>query len=239
MSKGEHAKVISPRRRVKFGVLMGGAAGLVALGSVAMAQVGSSAFNATVTPTPLSVNAATVTLTDGTTSTLAGASLTNFIPGDYSEQLLDLKNGSSVNFGSITIGAEACDTTGGCTPSSSTVANSLITGTNGMTVTGQSCSVAWTASTSSSGVTTYTCSGTASYVLGSSTSGVTLNSLVSSSSPTALTLASTSSALVAGDDSYLMFTIALPSAASQTDEGLSDTVAFNFTGTTAATGAVA
>lgn len=228
VAKAKHARRVSKKHLATIGGVMAGSAGAVALVVVGMSGVGSSAFNATVTPAPISVSAATVSLVTGTT-TLAGATVSNMIPGDYTEQVANLKNSGSVNFGSVTIGTNVCDTSG-CTPSSTTSGNGLITSTSGagLTVEAQTCSVAWTPSTP----TTYTCSGTTTTAL-PATPIATLDS-----TPTALTLPSTGSVIASGGESYMMFTIALGSSAPNADQGLSDGVSFNFTATTAAPGAV-
>ena len=231
VAKAKHARRVSKKHLATIGGVMAGSAGAIALVVVGMSGVGSSAFNATVTPAPITVSAATVSLVTGATDTLAGTTVSNMIPGDYTEQVANLKNSGSINFGSVTIGTNVCDTSG-CTPSSTTSGNALITSTSGegLTLEAQTCSVAWTASTTTP--TTYTCSGTTTTAL-PATPIATLDS-----TPTALTLPSTGSVIASGGESYMMFTIALGSSAPNADQGLSDGVSFNFTATTAAPGAV-
>lgn len=233
MAKAKHARRVSKKHLATIGGVMAGSAGAIALVVVGMSGVGSSAFNATVTPTPISVSAATVSLVTGATDTFTGQTIGNMIPGDYTEQVANLKNTGSVNFGSVTLGTYTCSSTSGsCTPSSTTSGNALITSTSGagLTLEAQTCSVAWTPSTTTP--TTYTCSGTTTTAL-PATSIATLDS-----TPTALTLPSTGSVIASGGESYMMFTIALGSSAPNADQGLSDGVSFNFTATTAAPGAV-
>jgi hypothetical protein len=242
MSKGEHAKPVGKRRVVKLGALMAGASGMVAIAAIGLTQVGSSAFNATVSPpSPLSVNAATLSLVTGATDSLSGASVSNMIPQDYTEQVVNLKNEGTASFGSITLGAYVCSATSAtCTPSATTSGNAMITsatsGTSneGLTITVQSCPTAWTASGTTDPIT-YTCSSTASTVLAKEP----VADITGTNSPAALSLPSTGSALAPSGESYLMFTIALGSAAPNTDQGLANDFTFNFTATSASPGAVA
>jgi hypothetical protein len=231
MAKAQHRRKNSKRRIVTMTGIMAGSAGAVALVTLGMSGVGSSAFNSTVTPAPVAVNAATVSLTTGATDTLSGATVANMIPGDYTEQVANLKNGGSANFGSVTIGTEVCDTSSTCTPSSTTTGNNLITGTNGLTLEAQTCSVAWTASGTTAPIT-YTCSGTKTTAL----AATPINTL--DGTPSTLTFPSTSVLTAKTGESYMMFTVALGSSASNTDQGLTDNVSFGFTATTAAPGAI-
>jgi predicted ribosomally synthesized peptide with SipW-like signal peptide len=162
-----------------------------------------------------SSTSASQSISSGTVSIALGASgpanrlavaATNLVPGDTVQRAVDLTSNSSDPLGSVTLQTSA-------SPS-----NALTTDANGLTVKVDKCSVAWT----ESGVApayTYTCSGTTTSILAASAAGntSTLSSLAALSS--------------GSSTDHLLVTLALPTAAGNSLQGLSTTITYSFNGT--------
>ena len=130
---------------------------------------------------------------------------TNIAAGDTIQRAVNLKNTGNITLAGITLTTTA-------SPSSLLDTDT----TNGLQMVLDKCSVAWTES--GGPPYTYTCGGTASTVL---TSAPVIG--------TNLTLANLS--LTAGNDNFLRVTLTLPSAAPNTLQGQSSTIAYAFTAT--------
>jgi len=130
---------------------------------------------------------------------------TNIAAGDTIQRAVNLKNTGNITLAGITLTTTA-------SPSSLLDTDT----TNGLQMVLDKCSVAWTES--GGPPYTYTCGGTASTVL---TSAPVIG--------TNVTLANLS--LTAGNDNFLRVTLTLPSAAPNTLQGQSSTIAYAFTAT--------
>jgi spore coat-associated protein N len=128
------------------------------------------------------------------------------VPGDTVQRAVDLTSGSTDSLGSVSL-----QTAG--SPN-----NALLTDANGLTVKVDKCSVAWTESGTAPAYT-YTCSGTSSSVLAAAAVGNT-------SSLSGLAALSTGTST-----DHLLVTLALPTAATNTLQGLSTSITYAFNGT--------
>jgi predicted ribosomally synthesized peptide with SipW-like signal peptide len=184
-------------------------------GSLAVLGVAASVAGLGTFASFTSSTSASQSISSGTVSIALGASgpanrlsvaATNLVPGDTVQRAVDLTSNSSDPLGSVTLQTSA-------SPS-----NALTTDSNGLTVKVDKCSVAWT----ESGVApayTYTCSGTTTSILAASAAGNTssLSSLAALSS--------------GSSTDHLLVTLALPTAAGNSLQGLSTTITYSFNGT--------
>jgi predicted ribosomally synthesized peptide with SipW-like signal peptide len=184
-------------------------------GSIAVLGVAASVAGLGTFASFTSSTSASQSISSGTVSIALGASgpanrlsvaASNLVPGDTVQRAVDLTSNSSDPLGSVTLQTSA-------SPS-----NALTTDPNGLTVKVDKCSVAWT----ESGVApayTYTCGGTTTSILAASAAGGTsaLASLAALSSGTST--------------DHLLVTLALPSAAGNSLQGLSTTITYSFNGT--------
>jgi predicted ribosomally synthesized peptide with SipW-like signal peptide len=180
-------------------------------GSIAVLGVAASIAGLGTFASFTSSTSASQAIISGTVSIALGASgpanrlsvaASNLVPGDTVQRAVDLTSNSSDPLGSVTLQTSA-------SPS-----NALTTDPNGLTVKVDKCSVAWT----ESGVApayTYTCGGTTTSILAASAAGGT----------SALSLSSGTST------DHLLVTLALPSAAGNSLQGLSTTITYSFNGT--------
>jgi spore coat-associated protein N len=128
------------------------------------------------------------------------------VPGDTVQRAVDLTSSSTDALGSVSL-----QITG--SPN-----NALLTDANGLTVKVDKCSVAWTESGTAPAYT-YTCGGTNTSVLAAAAVGNT-------SSLSGL------AALASGSSTdHLLVTLALPTAATNTLQGLSTSITYAFNGT--------
>lgn len=128
------------------------------------------------------------------------------VPGDTVQRAVDLTSSSTDPLGSVSL------------QTSGSPSNALITDANGLTVKVDKCSVAWTEAGTAPAYT-YTCSGTSSNVLAAQAVGST-------------TSLSGLAALSAGTSTdHLLVTLALPTAATNTLQGLSTSITYAFNGT--------
>jgi spore coat-associated protein N len=182
--------------------LVGTAAGVAGLGTYGAFTSSTSASD--------TVASGTVSIALGASGTANRLSVaaSGLVPGDTVQRAATLTNAAGDQaLSAITLTTSALPT------------SKLDTDTTmGLQLAIDNCSVAW----SESGVSpayTYTCSGTTTQVLASRAvtgSNIALGNLTS---------------LAAGQTDNLRVTLTLPSAADNTFQGLSSTVAFNFTGT--------
>jgi predicted ribosomally synthesized peptide with SipW-like signal peptide len=128
------------------------------------------------------------------------------VPGDTVQRAVDLTSASTDPLGSVTL------------QTSGTPNNALLTDANGLTVKVDKCSVAWTESGTAPAYT-YTCSGTSTNVLAAGAVGNT-------TSISGLAALSTGSST-----DHLLVTLALPTAATNTLQGLSTSITYAFNGT--------
>jgi spore coat-associated protein N len=157
----------------------------------------------------------TVTLDfTGTTTNRLTVGATNLAAGDTIQRAFTLHNGGTIDMSGVTMAITA-------SPSSL-----LDTGTNGLTVKLDSCSSGWTeAGNGTTTPYTYTCSGTAASVLADTpvktvvTDGVSGIALSGLPTPTS------------GSATSLRATFTLPTAADNTYQNQSSTLAITFTGT--------
>jgi spore coat-associated protein N len=184
-------------------------------GSIAVLGVAASIAGLGTFASFTSSTSASQSISSGTVSIALGASgpanrlavaATNLVPGDTVQRAVDLTSNSSDPLGSVSLQTSA-------SPS-----NALTTDPNGLTVKVDKCSVAWTESGTAPAYT-YTCSGTTTSILAATAAGST------SSLPSLAALTSGSST------DHLVVTLALPSAAGNTLQGLSTTITYSFTGT--------
>jgi spore coat-associated protein N len=184
-------------------------------GSIAVLGVAASIAGLGTFASFTSSTSASQSISSGTVSIALGASgpanrlavaATNLVPGDTVQRAVDLTSNSSDPLGSVTLQTSA-------SPS-----NALTTDANGLTVKVDKCSVAWTESGTAPAYT-YTCSGTTTSILAATAAGST------SGLPSLAALTSGSST------DHLLVTLALPSAAGNTLQGLSTTITYSFTGT--------
>jgi predicted ribosomally synthesized peptide with SipW-like signal peptide len=128
------------------------------------------------------------------------------VPGDTVQRAVDLTSASTDPLGSVSL------------QTSGSPSNALITDANGLTVKIDKCSVAWTESGTAPAYT-YTCSGTTTSVLAAAPVGNTAS-------------LSGLAALSAGTSTdRLLVTLTLPSAATNTLQGLSTSITYAFNGT--------
>lgn len=205
--KRKHAK---RKNKIHIALFLGATASVIGVvGTVS--SVAYSAWTSTVTPpTPLSVSSGTVNLSFGTSQPdqlTVGAS--NLIPGDTVERGVELTNNGTVGLAGVGFGVSDASPT------------ALVTGPNGLTATVASCSVPWTATSLSNGGYTYSCSGTQTIVMGSTS--------VSSLLTTPVQIAPVNSVNPGGVD-YLVVALTLPSSAPSSDQGLSDSLTYDFGG---------
>ena len=162
-----------------------------------------------------SSTSASQSISSGTVSIALGASgaanrlsvaASNLVPGDTVQRAVDLTSTSSDPLGSVSL------------QTSGTPNNALLTDANGLAVKVDKCSVAWTESGTAPAYT-YTCGGTSSSVLASTAIGGTasLTSLAAESS--------------GSSTDHLLVTLSLPTAAGNSLQGLSSSIAYAFTGT--------
>lgn len=184
-------------------------------GSLAVLGVAASVAGLGTFASFTSSTSASQSISSGTVSIALGASgpanrlsvaATNLVPGDTVQRAVDLTSNSSDPLGSVTLQTSA-------SPS-----NALTTDSNGLTVKVDKCSVAWTESGTAPAYT-YTCSGTTTSILAASPAGntSTLSSLAALSS--------------GSSTDHLLVTLALPTAAGNTLQGLSTTITYAFNGT--------
>ncbi len=196
-------------KKMKVAIATGSAFAAL-LAGVGIATSGFSNWNSIVTESGASLNSATVVLTAGNTNTVT-APVTNFVPGDTAESVINLKNTGTVPFSSITFGvADATPT--------------ALVGSSGLTLGIQGCSVPWVNSAASGAAPQYSCSGTTYSALPVGS----ISSLLAAASPTVLSGVSLHHAS-GSNENYLMFSVHLPSSAPQTLEGLTDTLTYSFT----------
>ena len=135
----------------------------------------------------------------------ASMSASNFLPGDSMTRALDVVNNGSVSLSAVTLTVTA------------NTANALVTDTtDGLQLSVRRCSQAWTWNGSSS-APAYTCAGTEDTVHSGSVRGAT-------------TLSTPGSAAPNGRD-HLVFTLAMPTTAGNSFQGLGAVVTLTFTGT--------
>jgi len=184
-------------------------------GSIAVLGVAASIAGLGTFASFTSSTSASQSISSGTVSIALGASgpanrlsvaASNLVPGDTVQRAVDLTSNSSDPLGSVTLQTSAA-------PS-----NALTTDANGLTVKVDKCSVAWTESGTAPAYT-YTCSGTTTSILAASAAGntSTLSSLAALSS--------------GSSTDHLLVTLALPSAAGNSLQGLSTTITYSFNGT--------
>jgi len=184
-------------------------------GSIAVLGVAASIAGLGTFASFTSSTSASQAISSGTVSIALGASgpanrlsvaASNLVPGDTVQRAVDLTSNSSDPLGSVTLQTSAA-------PS-----NALTTDANGLTVKVDKCSVAWTESGTAPAYT-YTCSGTTTSILAASAAGntSTLSSLAALSS--------------GSSTDHLLVTLALPSAAGNSLQGLSTTITYSFNGT--------
>jgi hypothetical protein len=132
---------------------------------------------------------------------------TAIAPGDTIQRSVDLSNTGSIDFGSVTLGTAA-------SPSSLLDTDA----TNGLQMVIDRCSTAWTEAGTAPAYT-YTCGGTTSSV-------VATRAVIGST----IALSNLSS-ITAGSTDKLRVTLTLPSAAGNTFQNQSSTIAYTFTAT--------
>jgi spore coat-associated protein N len=184
-------------------------------GSIAVLGVAASVAGLGTFASFTSSTSASQAISSGTVSIALGASgpanrlsvaASNLVPGDTVQRAVDLTSNSSDPLGSVSLQTSAA-------PS-----NALTTDANGLTVKVDKCSVAWT----ESGVApayTYTCSGTTTSILAASAAGSTQ------------TLSSLAALSSGSSTDHLLVTLARPSAAGNSLQGLSTTITYAFNGT--------
>jgi len=194
-------------KRKKIAISAASVAGAVLIAGLGVATSGFSNWNSIVTESGVSLNSATVTLTAGKTVSVINP-VTNFVPGDTAESLMNIKNTGTVPFSSITFGVADANAT-------------ALVGSSGLTLGIQGCSVPWTNTAASGAAPQYTCSGTSSVALATGP----ISTLLADSQPSTLN----NVALASPSENYLMFTVHLPSSAPQSLEGLTDSLTYTFT----------
>jgi hypothetical protein len=198
-------------KKMKVAIATGSAFAAL-LAGVGVATSGFSNWNSVVNESGASLNSATVVLTAGNTNTVT-APVTNFVPGDTAESVINLKNKGTVPFSSITFGVADASPT-------------ALVGSDGLTLGIQGCSVPWVNSAASGSAPQYSCSGT---TYAASSVGA-VSSLLASASPAALAHVNLAAPTTSTpSENYLMFSVHLPSTAPQSLEGLTDTLTYSFT----------
>lgn len=192
------------KRLIASFAAVGVAAAVAGLGTFATFTSSTSASH-TISSGTVAINLAA----PGTANRLT-VGATNVVPGDTIQRVADLNNssgGSGDTLSSIVLTTTA-------SPSSLLDTET----TNGLQMTIEKCSNAWTEAGTSPAYT-YTCTGTTSTVLAS-------RAVIGANLP--LTgLAS----LTPGSTDHLRVTLALPTAAPNTMQGLTSTISYNFVGT--------
>lgn len=186
-------------------------AGTVAALGATATVAGLGTFGAFTSTTSASspVTSGTVVIALGTAGTATNrltVGATGLVPGDTVQRAFQLSNTGNQALSTLTLTTTA-------SPSSLLDTDA----TNGLQLTVQSCSTAWTEAGTNPAYT-YTCGGTVTSVLASRPvvgANVALPGLAS---------------LAVGGTDNLMATLTLPTAASNTLQGLSSTVSFSFTG---------
>ncbi len=173
----------------------------------AVAGLGTYGAFSDAAPVTTSVQSARVDLTIGVPS--GGATIpapaSNFVPGDSMTRAVDVVNVGTVPVAAVTLAVTTSNS------------NALVTNAaNGLQLTVRRCSQAWTWNGSTS-APAYTCGGTETTVLSGSPRG-------------SATVISPGSATPGGRD-HLVFTLAMPTTAGNTFQGLSTVVNLTFTGT--------
>lgn len=208
----------------------GSTSALLLIGGLGAATDGFSAWTSLLQQA-LPLNSAVVQLQVGSSDSLTTA-ISNFVPGDSSESLVDLSNTGTVPFSAVTLSTTDCAVAlsgGTC----SSAPNALVTSTSGLQIQMAACSVPWTAATTN-GVTTYSCSGTQSAVLSQSAAA----SIPTPTSSNPLVLSLPTGTIAPGTQAYVMVTTSLPATAPQSLAGLSDYVQYNFTGVQPVAGSI-
>ena len=190
------------------------------LGSFAVVGVAAAMAGLGTFATFTSSTSASHTISSGTVSIALGATgastnrltvgASNVVPGDTIQRAVDLINNggaSADNLSSIVLTTTA-------SPSSLLDTEA----TNGLQMVIEKCSVPWTEAGTAPAYT-YTCSGTTSTVLAS-------RAVIGASMPL-----SALASLTTGSTDHLRVTLTLPTAAPNTMQGLTSTIAYNFVGT--------
>lgn len=128
-----------------------------------------------------------------------------FLPGDTLSRAVNLSNAGSVPLSSVTLTSTAA-------PVSALVTDP----TNGLQLTLRDCSRAWTETDAANGAPTYTCGGTQT-------------ALYSGPAVGTAQLPGTA-ALNPGGTDHIVFTLAMPTTADNTYQGLSATLSLSFVG---------
>lgn len=189
--------------------------GMVAAGAALATQGAFSLFTSAATGGPQSVTSGTVVIALGATGAATNrlnVNAANVAPGDTIQRAVDLSNTGSLSLASITLGVSA---------SPSSLLDNAAGASEGLTIQVQSCSSAWT---EAGPPYTYTCSTSPTTVLAATP--VSTLETTAASLPGLKSLATGSST-----PDYLVVTLALPSAAGNTYQGLSSTLTYTFTGT--------
>ena len=176
--------------------------------AASIAGLGTFASFTSSTSASQSISSGTVSIALGASGPANRLSVTagNLVPGDTVQRAVDLTSNSSDPLGSVTLQTSAA------------LSNALTTDANGLTVKVDKCSVAWTESGTAPAYT-YTCGGTTTSILAATAAGNT----ASLSSLAALTSGSSTD--------HLLVTLALPTAAGNSLQGLSTTITYSFNGT--------
>lgn len=187
---------------------------LVSLAAVAsaasVAGLGTFASFTSSTSASTTASSGTVTVALGATGASTNrltVNATAIAPGDTIQRSVDLSNTGSIDFGSVTLGTAA-------SPSSLLDTDA----TNGLQMVIDRCSTAWTEAGTAPAYT-YTCGGTTSSV-------VATRAVIGST----IALSNLSS-ITAGSTDKLRVTLTLPSAAGNTFQNQSSTIAYTFTAT--------
>ena len=184
-------------------------ASIAVLGAASsIAALGTYASFTSSTSASQSISAGSVSIALGATGpanrlTVAASGL---VPGDTVQRAVDLTSNSTDPLGSVSL------------QTSGSPNNALLTDANGLTVKVDKCSAAWTESGTAPAYT-YSCSGTSTNILAATQVG-------STSSLSGLAALSSGSST-----DHLLVTLALPSAATNTLQGLSTSITYAFNGT--------
>ena len=178
--------------------VIGAAAAVAGLGTF-------GGFTDSTTPVATTISSGTVSINLSQQGYTIPATTTGFVPGDSLTRAVNLVNGGTSNFGSVTLSTTVA------TPSVLTTDVS-----NGLQIAVKSCAVAWTQG-GTAAAPTYTCS-SGERVLGSgpAVGNIALNNPAS---------------LTAGATDYLTFAISLPQTADNTFQGKSAALSLTFTAT--------
>jgi hypothetical protein len=132
-------------------------------------------------------------------------STAGFLPGDTLSRAVNLSNDGTAPLSSVSVAVTA-------TPTSTLVTDP----TNGLQLTLRSCSRSWTETDTATGAPTYTCGGTQSLLYAGPASGTWQLTSPASLNP--------------GGTDHVAFTIALPTTADNTFQGLSAALHLSFVG---------